>query len=136
MDTVGFYKSGSIDFDNPLRVILDGSPAIDIGGVRRHLFSEVFSAFAENKHMKLFQGPPNYIRPLYSIENHSTGVMKVLGQMIAHSVAMDGVGFPYLSPACFWYLVGGVDKALPFIGKDDVSDAVYSVVTEVLIICV
>ncbi len=57
--------------------------------------------------------------------------MKVLGQMIAHSIAQDGVGFPYLSPVCFWYLVGGVDEALPYVAKDDVSVAVHSVVAEV-----
>ena len=126
-DMAGHYKMASLDVSNPVRIVLDGSPAIDIGGVRREIFSEVFSAFAENKHLTLFQGEPNYLRSLYSVENQSTSIFKVLGKMIAHSIALDGIGFPYLSPVCFWYIIDGVDKALPFIGKDDVTAGTYSV---------
>ena len=130
-DMVGYYTMASLDVSNPVRIVLDRSPAIDIGGVRRDIFFEVFSAFAENKHLTLFQGEPNYLRPLYSVENQSTSILKVLGKMVAHSIALDGIGFPYLSPVCFWYIIDGVDKALPFIGKDDVTAGTYSVVTEV-----
>ena len=43
----------------------------------------------------------------------------------------DSIGFPYHPRACFWYIIDGVDKALPFIGKDDFIAGTYSVVTEV-----
>ena len=130
-DMFGFYKSCSVDFSRPIKIILDDSPAIDIGGVRRAVFSEVFSSCADNQCVRMFDGPPHFLRPRYSIEIQSTMLMKVLGQMIAHSIAMDGVGFPYLSPTCFWYLIGGVDKAPPFLGESYVSDVVNLIVKKV-----
>ena len=133
LDLVGVYKSGNVDFSRPIRICLDESPALDTGGVRREVFTEVFAVFAENKRLTLFQGPPTYLRPVNSIEALSSGIMKVLGQMIAHSIAMDGNGFPYLSPACFWYLVGGIDKALPFLDKNCISVAVCKVIEEVCV---
>ena len=131
LDLVGAYKAGNIEFCRPSRILLDNSPAIDTGGVRRQVFNDVFQAFADNKHITLFEGPPRYLRPINSIEIQSTGIMKVLGQMISHSIGQDGVGFPYLSPVCFWYMVGGMDEALPYVTKDDLSHAVHLVVEEV-----
>ena len=46
--------------------------------------------------------------------------MKILGSMVAHSICQDGVGFPYLSLTCYWYIVGGEEKALQFACIEDV----------------
>lgn len=81
--------------------------------------------------MKLFDGPPHYLRPIYSAEARSSGLFTVLGTMIAHSIAQDGVGFPYLSPLCYWYVVGGEDKVLPFVTLANVGADVSDLVTRV-----
>lgn len=130
-DMVAVYKTPGLDMTNPLKIVIDGIPAIDQGGVRRGIFTDVFINFSENAHVHLFEGLPNYLRPLYSAEAQSSGLFKVLGQMIAHSIAMDGVGFPYLSPVCYWYIVDGEDQAFQFIGEQDVGAGVYQLVTEV-----
>lgn len=130
-DTVGYYKSPCLKLDKPIRVVVDDSPAIDTGGVRRQVFSDVFELFADNKHAKLFEGPPNFLRPVCSAESRSSGLLKVLGTMIAHSIAQDGQGFPYLSPLCYWYLVAGEDVALDHLTLADVGADVRSLVTKV-----
>ena len=63
---------------------------------RSKAFTEVFTVFAENKRLTLFQGPPTYLRPVNSIKALSSGITKMLGQTNARSIAMDGNGFPYL----------------------------------------
>ena len=127
------YKTPGLDMNNPIRVVLDGVPAVDQGGVRRGIFTDVFISFTENERVHLFEGMPNYLRPLYSAEAQSSGLFKVLGQMIAHSIAMDGIGFPYLSPICYWYMVDGEDRAVQFIGEQDVGTGVHQLVTQVSI---
>ena len=131
-DTVGYYKSPCLKLDKPIRVIFDGSPALDTGGVRRQVFSDVYKLFTENKHAKLFEGPPHFLRPICSAESRSSGLLKVLGTMIAHTITQDGLGFPYLSPLCYWYLVAGEEGALDHLTLADVGTDVRSLVTKVL----
>lgn len=118
-DLVALYKACSMNFHTKLRVCIDNQPAIDTGGVRRQVYSRVFLDFANNKLVNLFDGPPNQLRPRCSAEARSSGLLKILGSMIGHSICQDGVGFPYLSQACYWYMIGGEDKALQFAGMED-----------------
>ena len=53
--------------------------------------------------------------------------------MIAHSICQDGCGFPYLSPTCYSYLIGGEDRALELVSLEDLpadSASVVSLVCE------
>ena len=118
-DMVAFYKGRKVNFLSKLRIVLQDKPPIDTGGVRRQMFSTVFFNFACNKFVHLFDGPLNYLRPTCSAEARSSGLFKVLGSMVAHSVCQDGVGFPYLSPTCYWYIIGGESKALQFSSIQD-----------------
>ena len=134
-DLVAEYKTPGLDLCRPIRIILDGAPAIDQGGMRREIFTDVFLSFAENQHVRLFDGVLTCLRPLYSAEAQSSGLFKVLGQMVAHSISMDGVGFPYLSPTCYWYIVEGEDRALQFVEEGDVGADVFHLVKEVNFFC-
>ena len=42
--------------------------------------------------------------PVCTAESRSCGLFKVLGSMVDHSIAQEWVGFPYLSPTCYWYM--------------------------------
>ena len=44
--------------------------------------------------------------------------------MIAHSLLLDGQGFPYLAQYCFYYLAGCLDRAITCITMDDVGKGV------------
>ena len=119
-----------------IRIRLQGEPAVDTGGVRRQIYTTVFSEFMDNTHMHLFDGPPNSLRPHYSAESRGSGIFKALGMMVGHSICQDGVGFPYLSPLCYWYICRGENEALQFASLDDVGEDVRAFVTQVYYVCI
>ena len=56
-----------------------------------------------------------------------SGLMTVVGKMIAHSIVQCGVGFPFLSPVCYWYLItGDVSEAISYGNIEDVHDSEYA----------
>ena len=120
-DTVAFYKSPHLDMTCQLRVEIAGQPAIDVGGVRAMLYTTIYTGFASNAHVKLFDGPARKLYPTCSAEARSSGLFKILGMMVGHSIMQDGVGFPYLSPTCYWYIIDNKMKALQNLSLQDVD---------------
>lgn len=133
-DLVAHYKRPMVNLHSQVRITLDngGQPAVDTGGVRRQMYTHAFMDFARNKFFKLFEGPANYLRPRCTAEVRSSGLLKILGTMIAHSICQDGIGFPYFSPTCFWYIIGGETKALQFACVEDLPGDSALVVKQVL----
>jgi hypothetical protein len=43
----------------------------------------------------------------------------------------DQIGFPYLSPTCYWYLVKGSEAALGHVTLKDVGEDVEDMLTRV-----
>ncbi len=132
-DMVALYKGRSVNCYSKLRVSLDDQPAVDTGGVRRQMYTTVFSDFANNKSAALFDGPPNNLRPMCTAEARSSGLLKILGCMVAHSICQDGVGFPHLAQTCYWYIIGGEDKALQFASVEDLPADSAFIVSQVRI---
>lgn len=95
------------------------------------MYDSVFNDFVNNQHVKLFDGPSNFCHPVCTAESRSCGLFKVLGSMVAHSIAQEGVGFPYMSPTCYWYMVGGEEKVIEYISLNDVGADVAAVVSQV-----
>ena len=124
-DMLAVYKQSDGLIGKRIRVTLDNSPVIDTCGVRKHIYTSVFAEFVSNKHVRLFDGPPNSVRPCYSAEARC---FKFLGTMVGHSILQDGIGFPYLSPVAYWYMVAGEEKALEYVNMTDVGrDTTYAV---------
>ena len=126
-----FYKGPRFDPHSGLRILLEGQPAIDTGGVRRQVLSEMLKTVAFSDHVGLFEGPPNRRRPTFRISSLSAGMMRLLGRIIGHSIILDCQGFPYLSPACYSCMVGNHTKALSQCTLEDVSERVQRVLAEV-----
>ena len=131
-DMLAYYKSNKIDYDLRIRIALTGEVAIDTGGVRRQIYTQVYAEFAQNKHIQLFDGGDNHLRPAISAVARSSGMLKILGKMLSHSIFQDGIGFPYLSPACYWYLIGSEDMAIEHITLDDLPADAATLIAEVL----
>ena len=129
-DMIAFYKGKGCMQAN-VRIQINNQPVIDTGGVRRQVYTQVYTDFANNEHVKLFDGPANYLRPACTAEARSSGLLKVLGSMIAHSIYQDGIGFPFLSPTCYWYLIGGENMALEFATLQDVPADTALLITKV-----
>ena len=127
-DVLAVYKQPRNLIGKRIRVILDNSPVIDTCGVRKHVYTSVFADFVSNKHVRLFDGSQNSVRPCYSAEARCSGLFKVLGTMVGHSILQDGIGFPYLSPAAYWYIAAGEEKALEYVNPAVVGgDTAYAV---------
>ena len=117
-DLVAYYK-GADNYDCRIRIVLSNSPAVDTGGIRRQIYTQVYADFSTNRHIKLFDGPPGYLRPACTAIVRSSGLLKLLGKMLAHSIYQDGIGFPYLSPITYWYLIGGENMAIQYASTKD-----------------
>ena len=114
-----------------VRICMRGQPAIDTGGVRRQFFSVVFKTLAHSEKFSMFDGPGDRLRPAFRMSNLSSGMFRVLGQMVAHSLILDGQGFPYLSECIYYYLAGLIDRAMTLVTDADLSEQVKTLVQEV-----
>ena len=131
-DLVSFYKVTNVDVAKcRLRIRLHNQPAIDTGGVRCQVYTVILKQFSENLHFHLFDGPVNHLRPHYSAANRSSGLFKVLGCIVGHSIMQDGIGFPHFSPLCYWYIVGGEEVALQYLTPDDVGSDCCELISKV-----
>ena len=70
-------------------------------------------------YVRLFDCPENHLCPACTAEARSSGLIKILATMISLSICQDGVGFPYLSPTCYWYMISGEEKALQYATIND-----------------
>ena len=126
LDALPIYKNPNFKATCPLRVSFTEQPAVDIGGPKREFFTRVFEEIVGSNGGSvptLFEGQEGRLMPVYSSSILYSGIMTAVGKMIAHSIAQCGVGFPYLSPVCYWYLVtGDVQKAIGYANVTDIRD--------------
>ncbi|KAJ7318914.1 hypothetical protein OS493_036905 [Desmophyllum pertusum] len=110
MDVYSYYKSSNFDASIPISVLVKGQPAIDTGGVLRQVYSEVFLSMCNNEGIKhIFTGEQFRKVPVF--------------QQRACIFCQGGPGFPYLSPAVYWYLAtGDLQVALAKASCADVSN--------------
>ena len=107
-DAVAFYKRPDFDPKASVRVVYSGQPASDTGGVSRHFFSDLLHRLAEI----YFSGERRKV-PLYNTDILISGLIKIIGTIIVHSVLHGGPGFPFFSLALYWYITtGSVDAAI------------------------
>lgn len=67
-----------------------------------------------------------------------TLVSVAVGKMISHTIAQCGVGFPYLAPCAYWYIVtDDISKAVGYATIEDVRDIqVVEAITKVIVIII
>lgn len=97
-----YYKKNNLDMSRPIFVVYENMPAIDAGGPRRQLFSDIIIDLRD-KHA-LFEGPINSRYPVYSTGVVASGLLKVLGRVVVHSILHEGLGFPFLAPCIYNYI--------------------------------
>ena len=116
---IAFYKR-SFCSNTSVSTSISGQPGIDTGGIRRQFFSTVFHSNADS----FFNGLPDRLRPAFKASIHSSGILLIIGTMIAHSIVLDGQGFPYLADYVYDYLAGYMDKAISCVTMKDAGERV------------
>ena len=86
----------------------------------------------------LFEGNSKRLLPLFNFNIVYSGVFVAVGKMIAHSIAQCGVGFPYLVPCAYRYIVtDDISKTVGYATIEDVTDIqVVEVITKVIVIII
>ena len=87
---------------------------VDLGVI---FFTTMLNNFAENKHVVLFEGSNCNLRPVSYPSATISGLYTVLGNIVIHSVLLEDIGFPFLAPYVYWYIVSGETKAVEHISS-------------------
>ena len=106
---LAFYKYSKFDKHAAVRITIHGQTA---GGVRRQFFFIVFTQLVKPSATSLFEGEPCRLRLAYKATSLSSGLLRTVGTMVAHSILLDGQGFPFLAEYCYHYLTGNEDLAI------------------------
>ena len=115
---LSFYKSFRVDISSCQTVIrLNKQMPTDVRSLRHQIYTRVLEQCAENKHDHYFDGPNAHLQPHFSAKTASSRVFKALGRMVGHSIVQNGIGFPYFSSLCYWYIAGNESIAAKFISE-------------------
>ena len=60
-------------------------------------------------------------------------MMTVVGKMVGHSIVMDCQGFPFFSPACYYYMAGHVDTAISVTSMVDADERIKHAISKVYV---
>ena len=111
------YKGRSFRKDAPVTLVMLDEPVIDAGGVSCQFFLEVYKSLAEGR-KKIFEDL-DLVKPVYNLG--IAGVLKFFGIMLAHTIIVHGIGFPYFSPSCYYYMLGHYEIAVTKVLRKEAS---------------
>lgn len=116
-DALAYYKDSKFDPKKKVRVIYKGQPAADTGGVTHQFYTQLLQEISQ----QFFHGD-TFKTPIYNSNMVVSGIMKLVGTIIVHSILQGGPGFPVFSPSVFFYLAtGDVDASVQRISVNDCS---------------
>jgi hypothetical protein len=101
-DAMCYYKDPNFDARKRLRVVYEGQPAVDTGGVTRQFFTNLLNIISD-----MFFEDSTYKSPIYNADVVASGMMIYIGTIIVHSILQGGPGFPVFSPSVYQYLATG-----------------------------
>ena len=118
-DALAYYKDSKFDARKKLRVVYKGQPAADTGGVTRQFYTQLLQEISQ----QFFQGD-TFKTPIYNSNMVVSGIMKLVGTVITHSILQGGPGFAVFSPSVYHYLAtGDFDAAVQKISVNDCTAA-------------
>ena len=127
-DALTYYKDSEFDPKKKLRIVFKNQPAADTGGVLRQFFTQLLKEISEH----FFFGEKSR-RPIYNSDIVSSGMMKLVGTIIVHSVLLAGLGFPVFSRSLYRYLATGkTDEVIQNMTVDDCSLPVRNFIEKVI----
>ena len=131
-DVFHLYKNPSLDIKRPIVVEYMGQPAIDVGGVRRHFFTDIINRMTSASELQLFEGSKQALLPVANSQYLMSGLFRMFGRIVVHSIINGGPCLSGLAPSCYWYLATkNIECSIPFARMDDLTEPASSVVSKV-----
>ena len=91
-DAITYYKDSDFNPSKRLRIVYTGQSAADTGGVLRQFYTRHLAAITD----ALFQGK-EYRCPIYNSDTVASGLMRLVGTIIVHSILQRGHLFLFLA---------------------------------------
>ena len=114
-DALAYYKASKFDARKKLRVVYQGQPAADTGGMTPQFYTQLLQEISQQ-----FFHDDTFKTPIYNSNMVVSGIMKLVGTVITHSILQGGPGFPVFSPSVYHYLAtGDFDAAVQKISVND-----------------
>ena len=130
-DAITYYKDSDFNPAKKLRIVYTNQPAADTGGVVRQFYTQLLATITDS----FFQGQ-EYRSPIYNSDTVASGLMKLVGSIIVHSILQGGPGVPIFSPGIYYYLAkGNMEEALKGLTLTDCSLQMKHVTEEVMNTC-
>ena len=93
-DAITYYKDSDFNPANKLQIVYTNQPAADTGGVVHQFYTQLLAAIIDS----FFQGH-EYRSPIYNSDTIASGLMKLVGTIIVHSILQGGQVFLFLAQA-------------------------------------
>ena len=135
-----YFKNSEFDPKVKLTVTFKGQAAVDTGGVTRQFYTNVFDQMITGYEEipRMFEGKDRRLLPIHNAGFVLSGLMEIVGKMMAHSIIQVGVGFAGLAPCIYQYIVtGDISKTIDFVSIDDLGSPVIDhYLNRVSVLCV
>ena len=99
-NAIAYYKDAHFDPKKKLRVLYNKQPAADTGGVTRQFFTQLLNLISE----EFFHGD-SYKIPTYNSDVVASGMMKLVGTIIAHGILQGSPGLMIFSSSVYYYRI-------------------------------
>ena len=124
-----FYKSNRYNPYAVVRISIEDQPAVDTGGIRRQFYNDALLKLSNTE--DLFERTDSGILPIFRQSTLSSGLFTTIGKLIGHSIIMDEQGFPFMSPAIYYYMAGLADTAVSVVTMGDLGCYTKHIITKV-----
>lgn len=116
-DAITYYKDPDFNPSKRLQIVYSGQPAADTGGVVHHFYTQLFTVIIDT-----FFQEEQYRSPNYNSDTIASGIMKLVGTIIVHSILQGGTGLPVFSQGIYYYLTkGNAEEAMESLTVIDCS---------------
>ena len=108
-DALGFFKANDFKPDIRLSITYKGQSAVDAGGVLRQFYTDVFRQLTTGcgDIAQLFEGKERRLLPVHNAGVVLSGLMELVGKILAHAIVHASSGMSSLCPAVYRYIVCG-----------------------------
>ena len=127
-DTIRIYKRPGFDLKSVPDIEFLNEIGIDDGGLTREFFHLVLTKPRDGDRgcITLFDGEADHLVPVHCTSSLDSGLFHLFGEVLAHSILHEGMGFIGMAPAVAKYIATkSIDEAAALVSLEDIPDLEY-----------